>query len=446
MNDKLNIKNKVRFLSVVILTVGNITLFSVVFAQKGDTITDFYEYANWDWLNSTIIPKNTSVVNNWGILWNRITDKSIEILSGDSTYNLDQNHQYTLKQLRNFYASAINYSNDNRKRVELIQKYYPMLFGILFSNITIHPSKEEKIKELLNFLCKAYESKIRNSNKIGTYYKELFLSKLDGMEFEIGSPDISSFSKIPSLSTHDLEKNILLSQEFQIVQKAKAYNIGWESPPYETDCRYNFQDNKVKIYAGTLYTTNFIMEHNIGEYFATIGRTIAHEMTHAFDNVGKNYNKYGEYITWYRKLFTAPLFPKNEWKDTYHALKIQYDKYTIQDSLFLDGEKTLQENFADLGGVEISLLALKLYLNENQFPYSEDEKSIIIEQYFINYVQFWREKATPEFELSSLKRLHAPQKFRAIGPVYNQDEFYEVFAIDKKSKYYITANMRISIW
>ncbi len=438
-------KNKVRFLAFVFLTVGLVSLFIKVYAQR-DIITDFYEYVNRDWFNSTTIPKNTNVVNNWGILWNKITDKSIEILSGDSLYSLDQNHLYTLNQLRNFYNSTIKFSDDNRKRVELIQKHYPMLFGVLFSKITIPQNKKEKIKELIGFLCIAYGNKIKNSDKIGDYYKDFFSSKLDRMEFEIGSPDISSFSKIPILSTHDLENNIQLSEMYQIEQKSKANHIAWESPPFETDCRYSFHENKVKLYAGILYEINFTNEDNPGLYFATIGRTIAHEMTHAFDKVGKNFNINGEYINWFEKLFSGPLFPKDNWENTYHSLIIQYDQYTIQDSLFVNGKKTLQENFADLGGLEVSLLALKLYLNANRLPYSEEEKSRIIKQYFINYAQFWREKATPAFEIASLKRFHTPQKFRAIGPVYNQDEFYEVFEIDKKSKYYIPANVRISIW
>ena len=85
-------------------------------------------------------------------------------------------------------------------------------------------------------------------------------------------------------------------------------------------------------------------------------------------------------------------------------------------------------------------------MNDNYPHYSLEEKSIAIRRYFLSYTQFWKEKATPEFEISSLKRIHTPQKFRAIGPIYNQDEFYENYLIDIKSKYYIHENLRNSIW
>ena len=124
----------------------------------------------------------------------------------------------------------------------------------------------------------------------------------------------------------------------------------------------------------------------------------------------------------------------------------QFNQYAVQGEYFVDGKKTLQENFADLGGVEVSLLALKVYMNDKYPHYSLEEKSTAIRRYFLSYAQFWKEKATPEFEISSLNRIHTPQKFRAIGPIYNQDEFYEIYLIDIKSKYYIPENLRNSIW
>jgi len=183
----------------------------------------------------------------------------------------------------------------------------------------------------------------------------------------------------------------------------------------------------VKIYAGTLYATNFTKEDDYANWFATLGRTIAHEMTHAFDVHGKKINK-------------------NDWKTITKSLVNQFNQYEIQDGYFVDGKTTLQENFADLGGLEVSLLALKLYIKDSYPNYSEEENLNAIKSYFISYAQFWKEKATPEFEINSLKRIHTPQKFRAIGPIYNQNEFYKIFEIDMNSKYYIPESLRMFIW
>ncbi len=398
---------------------------NIILAQERDTISDFYEYANKEWINNTIIPENASVVNNWGILWDEIIDKSVEILSDKVQYELDENNQYILLQLQNFYKSAAVNIPIERKRVYLVQKHYPMIFGVIFSKITLQKDKEEKIKELIKYLTSAYREKIENSNHIEKKNIDFFISILEDMKFEIGAPDISHLPRMPELSGNSLETNIELTEEYQDnINTEKPY---WGSPPFETDCRYNYNENKVKIYAGTLYAYSFSNENSIAELFATIGRTIAHEMTHAFDKFGKKINK-------------------KDWKSINTSLINQFNQYSIQDNHFVDGKTTLQENFADLGGVEVSLLALQLFLNDNFSQYSENERLNEIRNYFLAYVEFWKEKATPEFELLTLKRLHTPQKFRAIGPIYNQNEFYEVYEIDIKSIYYIPENLRICIW
>ncbi len=411
--------------------------------QYKESISDFYDYANAAWIESTVLHEHTSVVNNWGIHWDKIIDKSIEILSSDSTYTLDENHAHTLIQLQNFYKSAIEFGSEKEK-VQLVQKHYPMLLGILFSKITVPESKAKQVNEVIEYLKIAYREKIENSNNIGKYYKDLFLKKLETMEFEVGAPSLSDFPQIPKLSADSLESNIQLSNIFR--PEMDNVKSDWNTPPFETDCYYNFHDNKVKIYAGILYDPNITVEADFVYLFATLGRTISHEMTHAFDNIGMNYDQNGEYINWFEKLFSGALFSKNDLKTIHQTLAEQYNQYTILDTLFVDGLKTVQENIADLGGVEISIEALQLYIEENEPLASESEKNESLRKYFISYAQLWREKATPAFELFSLNRLHTPQKFRAIGPIYNQNEFYEVFRIDKNSKYYIPLNHRISLW
>ena len=100
---KKRIITKVAFFIAVLIFCFN---SNKILGQEKNTITDFYEYANKEWLDNTIIPEKVSVINNWGILWDEIIDKSIEILSDKVQYELDENNQYILIQLQNFYKSA----------------------------------------------------------------------------------------------------------------------------------------------------------------------------------------------------------------------------------------------------------------------------------------------------------------------------------------------------
>ena len=429
--------------AIMKIVVGISMIFPLQFLYaselNNEPITDFYQYANQEWLSNSILSENMVVLNNWGILWEEILSKTDEILSDNLNYELDEDYLFLLQQLRNFYQSTAGISN-LKERIYLVQEYFPQLMGILFSKITVTPEKEAKINELIHFLTVSYKEKILKSNKIGDNYKDLFILKLENIKFEIGAPELNLFHVIPVLSDVDLEKNIQLAKKYQKKNKTS----GWNTPPFETDCFYNFNDNKIRIYAGILYDLDFAEEDDYIYLYATLGRTISHEITHAFDQTGKNYDQNGKKISWIKKIFSGTFSDNRE--RIYNSLIEQYNNYSIGDSLYVDGKKTLQENFADLGGVEISLAALKLYLKEMHPAVSPEETSKAIAQYFTQYARFWREKAKPEFVRATFQRMHTPQKFRAIGPVYNQSEFYDVFRIDPNSEYYISPDQRISIW
>ncbi len=158
-------------MKILLFILGLLLTGSFTFSQENDAIEDFYEYANRDWLDSTGLHKNTIVINSWGIRWDSITVKSVEILSGNSKCDLDKNHLFALYQLRNFYKSSINANKSNVESVRLVQNHFPMLFGIVFSEIIISTSKEKKIEELIKYLSIAYGNKIENSNKMDSYHK-----------------------------------------------------------------------------------------------------------------------------------------------------------------------------------------------------------------------------------------------------------------------------------
>ena len=414
--------------------------------EQEKKITDFYSYVNKAWIDSTNIPDNHSVVNNWGILWDKITEKSVEILSGEKDYDLDNTHDYTLKQLQYFYRSSMNLVNGGNRvqSVRLIQKHYPIVFGIIFSEITTTNLQKDKIQFIVDYLIKAYEIKIRGCDRLSKYDKDLFLSKLSSMKFEFGAPDLNSFPKIPVHENKSLAKNIELAENYQKHKNTLGSITDWQSEPFETHCRYNFHDNKVKLYAGFLFNYAFIKKDEAEILFATLGRTISHEMTHAFDIVGKKFNENGRKI-WFKRLFYEAFSGRTHWEDINQSLVIQFNHYSIH-GLSVNGKNTLQENFADLGGLENSLFALELYLSDNPAQYPLESRRIITRKFLISCAQFWREKTTPEYERSSLSGLHSPQKFRAIGPLYNSDELYLCFNIDEKSKYYIPKEQRIKIW
>jgi predicted metalloendopeptidase len=428
---------------ILVLLIALQLLFSVttLFAQKNEPISDFYQYANNEWINKTVLPENYVVINQVGILWEEIEKKSLEILSGSSTYELNKEHLYALQQLRNFYNSTSETIGNSQKRVAEVQKNFPMTYGIIFSKITVTQNNESMIREIIDYLTLTYRYKIEHTDIIGKSYKKFFLNKLDNLKFDIGAPSLSDFPKMPLLSKTSYSDNLKLAKSYQI--ELEKIQTDWQMP-YETDCYYYAGSNKIILYAGMLYDFNY--NDDISYLFATLGRTIAHEMTHAFDVVGENYDMDGKKMNVLRKLFSGILFSKDNRKAVHQNMINQFNKYSYHDSLFVNGESTLQENHADLAGVEVSIMALKKYLKDKNKNISDNEINKSIKEYFVQYARFWKEKSTIKYEIASYKRIHTPQKYRAIGPIYNQNEFYQLYDIDTKSEYYIPESKRISVW
>ena len=434
----MKILNIVKFFSIIFqLSISLIKLT----AQTIEPISDFYLYANSEWLKHTELPPNYIVINQSGLLWKKIENKSLEILNNSSTYNLDNDYLYTLQQLINFYYSTDQTLESQQKRVVAVQKNFPIAFGIIFSEITINQHKEEMIREIIDYLKLAYRYKIETTDIIGERYKKFYLNKLDNLEFDIGSPPISDFPEIPQLSKTSYSNNLILAKSYRI--ELEKIHTDWRAP-YETDCFYYAGSNKIVLNAGMLF--DFDSNDDISYLFATLGRTIAHEMTHAFDWVGEKYDKYGKRYGLIKKIISGTMFDHNNRKYVYQSLIHQFNAYSFRDSLYVDGKKTLQENFADLGGVEVSILALKMFIKDKCNSDSDNTLNASLKKYFIHYTQFWKEKATLEYEFATYKRIHTPQKFRAIGPIYNQNEFYQLYNIDSESDYYIPKSERVSIW
>jgi putative endopeptidase len=407
-------------------------------AQKIAFEGDFYEYVVGSWADSIKLEEKIPVINNWGLLWDDIMDKSVEILSTNNNYNLDNQHLELLEKLRVFYSSTADYSTSKRKRVRLVQETLPMHFGVIFSKVTIDNAKMEIVNQLIDYTKQAYELKINNSDKICDAYRAMFLAKLKNMNFIIGAPDISVLPKLPEFTPEDLKQNVKIAQKLQENMTNESLLL-WNNPPFETDCRYNYGSNAVILYAGILYN------EDVSDYstlFATIGRTIAHEITHAFDETGKDFDKDGNNV----KRSLKSKYTEKQMKTTYNELIDQYDGYYVHKDIKVDGKKTAQENYADLGGIEVSLFALELYQTENFPEKTKKVKDKEIAKYFKEFANFWREKSTVDFVKASVTRMHTPQKFRAIGVIYNQDEFYNLYEVSKSDKYYIPSEQRVKIW
>jgi putative endopeptidase len=187
--------------------------------------------------------------------------------------------------------------------------------------------------------------------------------------------------------------------------------------------------------AGIIQEPIFNANDNEAKLYGSIGYIIAHELTHGFDNSGRKYNDKGNLEDWWTDK------DETSFNERCEGIKIQYAKYEVLDSLYINGEQTLSENIADLGGLSIAYDAYKLTTTGKENSKDFDK------QFFISFAKVWREKLT-EQELQNMIRndSHAPSQLRVNGVLTNFTPFYDLFNLDKSDKLYKEEKDRISIW
>jgi putative endopeptidase len=169
---------------------------------------------------------------------------------------------------------------------------------------------------------------------------------------------------------------------------------------------------------------------------------IGHEITHGFDDEGSKYNAYGNLENWwspsdlvqYEKIKTMVIH--------------QYNQYEI-DGNKVNGQLTIGENIADIGGLLLSFRAFKKYNQCHQHKVKINYDNLLSPEhmFFINFANIWKTKERPEeIKAKILLDVHSPPIFRVNGTLRNIDDFYEVFNIKPTDKLYLKPEQRVKIW
>ncbi len=273
--------------------------------------------------------------------------------------------------------------------------------------------------------------------------KETAIKKLQEMNLSISHPKEFPELEIPFLDTEQFLYNIYLLREMDmkegIASIGKKYDprVFWQEPPYAVNAYYNNEINQFILPAGSLMEPFYYnSEKRLGWNYGGLGAIIGHEMTHAFDVDGKEYNEKGQRVNWWT------LKDTREYNKRTNALVKLYDKQKVLGKP-VDGYKTLSENIADLGGLSIALDALKQTLKN----VSEEEKKKQLKEFFVSYAVSWRVKERPKKQLQALfLDVHAPTELRVNLVVSQFQEWYDSFDVVTKDEHYYLPEERISIF
>jgi len=297
---------------------------------------------------------------------------------------------------------------------------------------------------MVNDLFVAYEARIKNLDWMSAATKKKALVKLRAMIRKIGYPDRWKSYRGLHIDAHDYVGNVIRTSSFEhrrMMHKLKkpVDRKEWHMSPQTVNAYCNPNMNEIVFPAAILQPPFFDPNADDGINYGAMGVTIAHEITHNFDDQGSKFDAHGGLKNWWTAADHAHFTKKTK------RLVTQFDVYTVADNVKVNGTLTLGENIADLGGLSIAFDAYQLHLAKTG---RKDIDGFTPEQrFFFGDALFERENTRPEFEkMLAINDPHPPSVFRINGTASNLPEFYKAFGVKKGDKLYRAQKDRAKIW
>ncbi|KAG1679571.1 Endothelin-converting enzyme [Nymphon striatum] len=242
--------------------------------------------------------------------------------------------------------------------------------------------------------------------------------KYEGLEFEINE----YFENNLRLTKFALSKNMEKL-------KKKVDHKEWDMVPSDVNAYYEPSDNKIVFPAGILQKPFFSLVFPRALQFGGIGMVMGHELTHAFDDMGRTYDKNGNLHKWWKNETIR------EFNERTKCMKEQYSQYKLFDEKIC-GERTVGENIADNGGLKSAYHAyLSTVKKEGAEPKLPGLGMTNNQVFFLGFAQLWCSTSTRQAaHMAILKDSHTPAKYRVIGSLANSREFAKVFNCPAGSK------------
>lgn len=347
-----------------------------------------------------------------------------------------------------FYGKTINGLQVNRPRwkraVSAINGTLGEVVGKVYVEKYFKPEAKERMLLLVENLKVSMADRIEKLDWMSEETKVQALVKLSKFNAKIGYPDKwKDYSELVVEPDQLIENSIrssIVEYDREVNKLGKPIDRDeWGMTPQTVNAYYNPTMNEVVFPAAILQPPFFNMEADDAVNYGGIGAVIGHEITHGFDDQGRRYDGDGNMNDWWTK-------EDNE-KFTERAQVVidQYNQFVPIDSLHINGELTLGENIADIGGLTVSYNAYKISLDGKE---SETINGFTGEQrVFIGWSQVWRALARDEYLRNQvLTDPHSWAKYRVIGVMNNLPEFYEAFDVKEGDRHYLPEEERVHIW
>jgi putative endopeptidase len=327
---------------------------------------------------------------------------------------------------------------------ENVDNYLGEALGQLYVKKYFNEDAKKRVLDLVNNLQKSFENRISNLDWMSDSTKMKAKEKLYTITKKIGYPDKwREYNNVSIDRTKYLENIVSLRKNdyaFQLAKLNKPVDKSeWGATPSTVTAYYNPFYNEIVFPAGILQYPYFDFQADDAINYGGIGMVIGHELTHAFDDQGAQYDKDGNVKNWW----TKDDFTKFKAK-TQQVIDL-YSSFAVLDTVHVKGALTVGENTADNGGVAIAYDAFKMTQQGKDSVkidgYTPDQR------FFLSVARIWRVKTRDAFlRMYVSTNPHSPAMWRVNGPTMNADPFYKAFNVQPGDKNFKAENERIRIW
>ena len=297
--------------------------------------------------------------------------------------------------------------------------------GKLYVAQAFPPEAKQKALALVLNLKSALRGRIQKLDWMGAQTKAEAFRKLDTMIIKIGYPDKWKDYSGLKVGADSYVQNMIQASEFAFDRELKKAGkpvdrTDWGMTPQTVNAYYNPLNNEIVFPAGILQPPFFDAKADDASNYGAIGAVIGHEMTHGFDDQGRQFDSKGNLRDWW----TAE--DAKRFAERSAALVKQYGGYKAIDAVKVNGELTQGENIADLGGITVAFQAWK---KTPQAKKREKIDGFTPEQrFFLAFGQIWRFKSSPEYtKLLANLDTHSPSPWRVRGTLVNVPDFIKAF-------------------
>lgn len=330
------------------------------------------------------------------------------------------------------------------RNISIVNHLLTDAIATLFIPICFNEKKQQYIINMIHFFKKTLTQMIENNKWMTTNTKKKAVIKLNHIQYKIGIPKKNTLMNYHQLNLNSryFIINVLNCNKYNFNQELlelnkKVNKDKWYMSPQEVNAYYDPSRNEIVFPCSILQEPYFSLSQTDEQNYAGIGSIIGHEITHAFDDQGRQYDEKGNLNNWWNSK------DKEYFNKESDKLVKQYNQYQYN-NIKINGKSTLGENIADLGGLKIALYS---YISFYKKKHNKQPNQNQLQLFFKQWAEIWKSKATKEYSLQKIKNdVHSPEMFRVNGTLSNLDIFYQVYNIKSNDRMYINPTNRSNIW